>query len=237
VPRTSITRSPLSCSRRTDRFCFGLPQPSHHDRLVDREIEDLFRLRSGSPYYGALILSPRPSDHAFTGHLQRQDAPSLKIERLWQVGDRWHLVRAFDSALPLLSPVFDRNVRAFGPAVQQTLGDLRIGIVGCGGIVSAVTVQLVRLGVRHLVLIDPDELTDSNLTRVYGSTVNDIGQPKVHVLARHLAAIARDVKCDPIQAMVTIESTARYLIGCDLVFGCTDDNAGRLVYRVWQRTS
>jgi molybdopterin/thiamine biosynthesis adenylyltransferase len=207
----------------------GLPQPSHHDRRVDREIEDLFRLRSGSPYYGALIFSPRASDLAFTGHLQRQDGPSLKIERMWQVGDRWHLARAFDSALPQLSPIFDRNVRAFGPAVQQTLGDLRIGIVGSGGIGSAVAEQLVRLGVRNLTLIDPDALTDSNLTRVYGSTAKDVGQPKVHVLAHHLRAIAPDVKCDCIQAMLTLEATARCLIGCDLVFGCTDDNAGRLV--------
>ncbi len=29
--------------------------------------------------------------------------------------------------------------------------------------------------------------------------------------------------------MVTLEPTARKLIGCDLLFGCTDDNAGRLV--------
>jgi hypothetical protein len=207
----------------------GLPQPSHHDRRVDREIEDLFRLRSGSPYYGALIFSPRPSDLAFTGHIQCQDGPSLKIERLWQVGDRWRLIRAFDSALPRLSPMFDRNVRAFGTAVQQTLGDLRIGIVGCGGIGSAVAEQLVRLGVRHFVLIDPDDLTESNLTRVYGSAANDVGQPKVQVLTRHLIGIAPAVNCDPIRAMATLEPTARCLVSCDVVFGCTDDNAGRLV--------
>jgi molybdopterin/thiamine biosynthesis adenylyltransferase len=59
--------------------------------------------------------------------------------------------------------------------------------------------------------------------------VKDIGQPKVQVLARHLHCIASDVKCDPIQAMVTLEAAARRLIACDLVFGCTDDNAGRLV--------
>jgi hypothetical protein len=29
--------------------------------------------------------------------------------------------------------------------------------------------------------------------------------------------------------MITVERTARQLISCDLVFGCTDDNAGRLV--------
>ena len=207
----------------------GLPQPSQHDRIVDRQISDLFRLRTGSPYYGALIFSPRASELAFTGHLQREGRRALQIERLWQVGDRWRLIRAFDSALPQLPAIFDRNVRAFGAAVQQTLGDLRIGVVGCGGIGSAVVEQLVRLGVRHLVLVDPDELSESNLTRVYGSNARDIGQPKVQVLAQHLLAIASDVRCEPVQAMVTLESTARCLIGCDLVFGCTDDNAGRLV--------
>ena len=205
------------------------PRPSKHDRIVDREIADLFRLRSGSPYYGALIFSPRSSGLAFTGHLQLEDHDAVQIERLWQVGDRWRLIRAFDSALPQLSPIFDRNVRAFGPTIQQNLGDLTIGIVGCGGTGSAVAEQLVRLGVRNIVLVDPDELSGSNLTRVYGSAVSEIGQPKVQVLARHLAGIAPDLRCKTVRSMVTLEPAARNLIACDVVFGCTDDNAGRLV--------
>ncbi len=205
------------------------PRPSEHDRIVDSQIADLFRLRSGSPYYGALIFSPRSSELVFTGHLQREGCDTAKIGRFWQVGDRWRLIRAFDSALPDLSPIFDRNVRAFGAAVQQTLGDLRIGIVGCGGIGSAVGEQLVRLGVRRLVLIDPDELSQSNLTRVYGSSMLDVGRPKVQVLARHLVGIASELSCEAVQSMLTLELAARRLIGCDIVFGCTDDNAGRLV--------
>jgi hypothetical protein len=35
------------------------PTPSEHDDLVDDQIADLFRLRSGSSYYGALIMAPR----------------------------------------------------------------------------------------------------------------------------------------------------------------------------------
>lgn len=205
------------------------PRPSSHDRVVDQELVDLFRLRSGSPYYGALIFSPRPSNLTFTGHIHREGHAPARIDRLWQVGDRWRLAHAFDSTLPPLSQIFDRNVRAFGAAVQQTLGDLRIAIAGCGGTGSAVAEQLVRLGARHFVLFDPDELSPSNVTRVYGSTPSDVGQPKVSVLARHLAAIAPDVRCEPVPAMLTLESAARRLIACDLVFGCTDDNAGRLV--------
>lgn len=205
------------------------PRPSEHDKVVDHEIADLFRLRSGSPYYGALIFSPRSSELTFTGYLQREGRKAARIERLWQVGDRWRLTRSFDSALPQLSAIYDRNVRAFGSGVQQVLGDLRIGIVGCGGTGSAVGEQLVRLGVRHLILIDPDELSESNLTRVYGLAASDVGQPKVKVLARHLAGISPKLHCETVQSMVTLEVAARRLIGCDVVFGCTDDNAGRLV--------
>jgi len=196
---------------------------------VDREIADLFRLRAGSPYYGAMIFSPQSGDLAFTGHLQREGCAALQVERLWQVGDRWHLIRAVDSELPPLPAIFDRNERAFGGAIQQTLGDLRIGIVGCGGTGSSVAEQLVRLGVRYLVLIDPDELSESNLTRVYGSGALDIGHPKVQVLARHLSGINPEVRCNTVQSMLTLESAARCLIGSDVIFGCTDDNAGRLV--------
>ncbi|MGA3322896.1 MAG: ThiF family adenylyltransferase [Terriglobia bacterium] len=139
------------------------------------------------------------------------------------------MIRAIDSTLSGLSAIFDRSVRAFGAAVQDTLGDLRVGIVGCGGTGSAVGEQLIRLGVRHLTLVDPDELSETNLTRVYGSARSDVGDPKVQVLARHFARIAPELRCETVQSMLTLESAARRLIGCDVVFGCTDDNAGRLV--------
>ncbi|MGO8990129.1 MAG: ThiF family adenylyltransferase [bacterium] len=205
------------------------PRPSKHDRTVDDEIADLFRLRSGSPYFGTLIFSPHSPGLGFTGYLQREGDDSVQIERMWQIGNRWRLLRACDSSMPQLSPIFDRNVRAFGAAVQQTLGDLVIGIVGCGGTGSVVAEQLVRLGVRHLTLVDPDELSESNLTRVYGSTLSDVGQPKVNILKHHLMGIAPDLRCETVQSMVMLEAAARCLIGCDVVFGCTDDNAGRLV--------
>jgi hypothetical protein len=78
-------------------------------------------------------------------------------------------------------------------------------------------------------LIDPEQLAESNVTRVYGSTPTDVGKPKVEILTRHLVAIASDLDCQPIQSMINLESTARSLVQCDVIFGCTDDNAGRLV--------
>lgn len=207
----------------------GIPVPSSYDEEVDRQIRDLFCLRTNSGFYGTLIVSPRPRGVVFTGRLEGESGQVTSIERIWQVGNSWRLTRSFDAGSPPLPDVFDRNVRAFGAAIQATLGDLLIAIVGVGGTGSAVAEQLVRLGVRHLLLIDVDDLSASNVTRVYGSSPADVGRPKVEVMRDHLMSIAPDLICHLQKSMITTEQTARLLTGRDLVFGCTDDNAGRLV--------
>lgn len=207
----------------------GVPLPSTHDRQVDRDIGDLFQLRSGSGFYATLIASPRQESFVFSGELTPEGGPTMPIDRAWIVGERWRLIRSFARQSSAPDSIFDRNVRAFGPDIQGVLGDLRVAIVGAGGTGSAVAEQLVRLGVRHLLLIDNDTLSASNLTRVYGSTPQDVGHPKVEVLKAHLTQIAPDLTCSTIQGMVTVKSVARSLRAIDLVFGCTDDNAGRLV--------
>lgn len=205
------------------------PRPSSADAVVDQQIGDLFKLRSGSECYGTLIVSPRRDAFAFTGTLDDEDGSRSPIDRVLIVGERFRLILAFGQAPIEINTMFDRNVLAFGPAIQHILGDLRIGIVGAGGTGSALAEQLVRLGIRNFLLMDADELSLSNLTRVYGSTPTDIGKPKVEVLRNHLASIAPLVVCDVRNGMSTGRSAAEALAGCDLVFGCSDDNAGRLV--------
>ncbi len=207
----------------------ALPQQSQQDVVVERQISDLFFIRTGAKYYGTLIVSPRAWGMAFTGSLTSIAAERFRIDRIWSVGDRFRLVRGFDGNVAEVSPIYDRQVRAFGRAIQDTLSDLNIGIVGCGGTGSAVAEQLARLGVRTFTLFDPDELSESNVTRVYGSSFADVGQSKVAALARHLTHIASGTQCMQVKSMITKESTARILISCDVIFGCTDDNAGRLV--------
>lgn len=207
----------------------GVPLPSLADHEVDVAIADLFRLRAGSLCYGTLILSPHEAGFAFSGTLQVEDGASRRIERLWTIGDRWHLQTAIDAPGPPLAPMFERNVRAFGGEVQQALGNLRVAVVGCGGTGSAVAEQLVRLGIRKLLLIDADRLSASNVTRVYGSRIRDVSRPKAEILRDYLTQIVPNLDCKAVNGMITLEPVARLLAEQDLVFGCTDDNAGRLV--------
>ena len=208
----------------------GLPVRSTKDEHVDRLIADVFRLRSGSNCYGTVIVSPASDGLVLTGTLQEAGCAAKEIDRFWMVGDRWRLRPAFGRMSQSLDgAVFNRNIRAFGEPVQRMIGMLRIGIVGCGGTGSAVAEQLVRLGARALLLVDADRLSGSNVTRVYGSTPADIGRPKADVLAGHLQRVAPDLHCETVDGRCTSQRVAKSLAGADLLFGCTDDNAGRLV--------
>ncbi|MCC7002036.1 MAG: ThiF family adenylyltransferase [Gemmatimonadaceae bacterium] len=204
------------------------PTPSAHDVIVDDLLRPLFEVRTGSPLYGALVLAPNNGGIAFSGHLER-DGTRFAIERIWQIGDRFRQYRHCSEAPLELSPAYDRSIRALGSAVQETLAGLRVAVVGCGGTGSAVAEQLLRLGVRRFLMFDPDVLSQSNVTRVYGSRYVDVGRPKVTILKSHLLSIASDAQVDAEQTMITTVGAAKLLAECDVVFGCTDDNAGRMI--------
>ena len=156
----------------------GSPLPSNRDHLVDSSIADVFRLRSGSDLYGTIIAAPNGPTIDLTGTLQKEGMKAEPIDRYWMVGERWWLQRAFhEQSHPTTLSMFDRSVRAFGAAVQATIGMLQIAIVGVGGTGSAIAEQLARLGARHVLLVDAKTLSKSNVTRVYGSTLAQAGTP------------------------------------------------------------
>lgn len=205
------------------------PMSSRRDRVVDRLLSELFRIRADSKFYGALIVADAGGESiSFTGFVD-DGQTATPIDRMWVVGPRLALYQNFDAQRGDLPDLYDRNIRAFGGPIQHVLSDLRIAVVGCGGTGSAVAEQLVRLGVQNLLLIDSDLLSKSNVTRVYGSTLTQVGRPKVDVLGEHLQRIMPSIAVERQQSKITVEATARALVDADVVFGCTDDNAGRMI--------
>ncbi len=111
------------------------PCPSTRDEFVDEQLADLFRLRAGSPLYGSVVIAPRRGRFSFTGHIEsareRHD-----IDRLWVTGGRLALAQHWSHEATPAPEQFDRNIRAFGGEIQQVLGDLTVGVVGCGAVLS-----------------------------------------------------------------------------------------------------
>jgi molybdopterin/thiamine biosynthesis adenylyltransferase len=134
-----------------------------------------------------------------------------------------------DSGQSLISERYDRQVRAFGPSGQRELQRLRVAIVGLGGTGSLVAQQLVHLGVRDFILVDPDVLEATNLNRVSHAFPEDVGKPKVEIAARYIRSVAKDSKVNCIEGDVIQSKTARQLVNADIFFGCTDSHGSRAV--------
>jgi molybdopterin/thiamine biosynthesis adenylyltransferase/proteasome lid subunit RPN8/RPN11 len=204
----------------------SIPTASHHDRRVNTELDPLFAHQTDTDQYGYLIVSHADDALTFTGEIS--GPVTGPIAQIASTGERWTFRTAYDHDTPMNYDLFDRNVRAFGHQIQHTISGLTVGIVGAGGTGSAVAEQLARLGVRSFILIDPDTLSASNTTRVYGSTPADVGRDKVDILGDHLEAIADGTRVTRIRGTVVSRRPAEALAFADIVFGCTDDNAGRL---------
>lgn len=127
---------------------------------------------------------------------------------------------------------FDRQVRAIGKAGQMRLQNLKVAIVGVGGTGSAVAVQLARMGVGGLTLIDKDHLDESNIPRVYGSERKDKRKPKVEVLKNHIGNLSRTEVTALKEDITDTDPKNRFfkkLLNSDVIFGCTDNLSSRSV--------
>lgn len=156
----------------------------------------------------------------------RQIGTAEKVQVIELGGD----VRiAYNPSEPiLLENRFDRQVRAFGTEGQDRISKLTVAIVGLGGTGSHVLQQLAHLGVKNFVLVEPDIVEATNLNRVVGARLSDVGKPKIEYAKRLLRSldVSRPVV---IRSDVSLEVVARRVVEADVVFNCTDTQASRHV--------
>jgi molybdopterin/thiamine biosynthesis adenylyltransferase len=74
--------------------------------------------------------------------------------------------------------LFQRNLGIFDEAEQEKIRNARVVIVGCGGIGGTLAVVLARSGVGHLVLMEPDTYTPTNMNRQINCYSDTLGTNK-----------------------------------------------------------
>jgi len=200
------------------------PTPSDFDAKVAESLAAVFETRAQRPY-ASLILGGEPEAPTFTGTFDGEPFEQFRV-----VGDRLRILPADDAAeVEFDSALFDRQVRAFGEEGQRVLRRLRVGVVGGGGTGSPVFEQLIRLGVGTVIVVDDDVVTKTNLTRIHESEADDVGESKVIVLSKAAESLGLGNEAVPVDAKITKREAFAALRNCDVVFGCTDDNAGRAI--------
>lgn len=120
--------------------------------------------------------------------------------------------------------------KIFGEVNQNTLSQLKVGLIGCGGIGSIFAELLGRLGVKNWVLIDPDKLEKVNLNRMTGATQEMVEQQwyKVHYV-KHLIKKIYDQGSHVKTLSTTIENelAKQEIANCDLIVVATDNHLSR----------
>lgn len=85
--------------------------------------------------------------------------------------------------------IFSRSEALLGKDGLNKLASTKVIVFGVGGVGSWCAEALVRTGVGHLTLVDPDEVCYSNINRQLPATTETVGRPKVEVLKERFLSI------------------------------------------------
>lgn len=102
--------------------------------------------------------------------------------------------------------IFQRAELLVGSDAMTAIASARVIIFGVGGVGSWCAESLVRSGITHLTMVDPDLVAESNINRQLPATTLTIGQPKVEVLRERLLQINPSAQIQVIQGFYTPEN-------------------------------
>jgi adenylyltransferase/sulfurtransferase len=115
-----------------------------------------------------------------------------------------------------------------GGVGQRKLKAASVGVIGAGGIGSAVIPALAGAGVGRLTIVDCDVVELSNLHRQPLFRESDTGGPKAELAADFVNRLNRFVEATPGQERIASENAQQLLAGHELVIDGSDNFATRL---------
>jgi molybdopterin/thiamine biosynthesis adenylyltransferase len=123
---------------------------------------------------------------------------------------------------------YQRQEMVFGRETQRRLAQSCVAIVGLGGLGSFVALELAHLGVGQLILIDPDEVEETNLNRLLGAEATDAGKTKVAVYERLIRRIAPSTQVEALPVPIMDANALNLAKGADILVGCVDSHGARM---------
>ena len=126
---------------------------------------------------------------------------------------------------------FARNIELFAEEGRRRLRATTVALVGIGGLGTHVVQQLALLGVGGMVLIDDEELDDSNRNRYVGVWHDDPipGTLKTFVGRRLVHLIDPSINVKEVPKSFKSRSAFDVVAEADWVFTCVDNDGCRLL--------
>jgi len=111
----------------------------------------------------------------------------------------------------------------FSEDVQKSIGNSHVGVIGAGGLGSAVLTYLAAGGVGKLTIIDGDSVELINLHRQVIHNPEMLDVPKVESAREYLEILNPEVELNCINERMSSKNAAQILSECDLVCDCSDN--------------
>lgn len=125
---------------------------------------------------------------------------------------------------------FSRTELLIGKENIEKLRDKKVAIFGLGGVGSFVTEGIIRCGIKHLILVDNDEISPSNINRQLYALQSTIGKKKTDL------AKERCLDINPLANIQTfnlfyLEETQNQidLSDCDYIIDAIDTVSAKLL--------
>ncbi|MGR3778886.1 HesA/MoeB/ThiF family protein [Bacillus paramycoides] len=124
---------------------------------------------------------------------------------------------------------FTRNIGVISVEEQEKLKNSRVTVVGAGGVGGITLIQLARMGVGTLHVIDQDIFETSNINRQMLSSISKLGQQKAAVALEVLQDINPSLQIEITKEFVTEDNALGLLTNTDVIIDATDNLVARVI--------
>lgn len=110
-----------------------------------------------------------------------------------------------------------------GKRGQEKISKTCVLIIGCGGLGAVASWYLAAAGVKKIILLDGDVVSESNIPRQILYSVRDLGKSKVEIAKGNLSYQYPEVEISAINEYFDMEKHSYLTQEVDIVLDCTDN--------------
>ena len=128
-----------------------------------------------------------------------------------------------------MHPQFSRTQILLGDEAMEKLHRARVAVFGIGGVGGYTAEALVRSGIGAIDLIDPDDVSVTNINRQLFATHSNVGKPKVEVARQRLLDINPQARISVHPVFYTPETADQFdFTRYDYIVDAIDTVTGKL---------
>lgn len=118
---------------------------------------------------------------------------------------------------------YSKNTPLFSESDIERIHQMRVCVIGCGGVGTQIIEGLARFGVNQITAVDKDVIDESDLNRLIHSNTKTIGLPKASVMKKFLDNINDRININTLTLTYTNTLGPKIIKNHDVVVDATGD--------------